>query len=75
MISTVTRFAPSPTGRLHLGHAYSALRAHDHARRHGGTFLLRIEDIDPRRSRPEYVDGIIEDLEWLGLMPDGEIVF
>ena len=75
MISTVTRFAPSPTGRLHLGHAYSALQAHDHARRHEGTFLLRIEDIDPGRSRPEYVDGIIEDLEWLGIMPDGEIVY
>ena len=74
-MSTVTRFAPSPTGRLHLGHAYSALRAHDHARRNEGTFLLRIEDIDPGRSRPEYVDGIIEDLEWLGLMPDGEIVY
>jgi len=75
MISTVTRFAPSPTGRLHLGHAYSALQAHDHARRHEGTFLLRIEDIDPGRSRPEYVDGIIEDLDWLGIMPDGEIVY
>ncbi len=75
MISTVTRFAPSPTGRLHLGHAYSALQAHDHARRHEGTFLLRIEDIDPGRSRPEHVDGIIEDLEWLGIMPDGEIVY
>lgn len=75
MISTVTRFAPSPTGRLHLGHAYSALQAHDHARRHEGTFLLRIEDIDPRRSRPEHVDGVIEDLEWLGIMPDGEIVY
>lgn len=75
MISTITRFAPSPTGRLHLGHAYSALQAHDYARRHEGTFLLRIEDIDPRRSRPEHVDGIIEDLEWLGIMPDGEIVY
>lgn len=75
MISTVTRFAPSPTGRLHLGHAYSALQAHDHARARGGSFLLRIEDIDRARSRPEYVDGIIEDLEWLGIMPDGEIVY
>ena len=75
MISTVTRFAPSPTGRLHLGHAYSALQAHDQARRHEGTFLLRIEDIDPGRSRPEYIDGIIGDLEWLGIMPDGEIVY
>jgi glutamyl-Q tRNA(Asp) synthetase len=75
MMSTVTRFAPSPTGRLHLGHAFSALQAHDHARRHEGTFLLRIEDIDPGRSRLEHVDGIIEDLEWLGILPDGEIVY
>ena len=71
----VTRFAPSPTGRLHLGHAYSALRAHDFARERGGAFLLRIEDIDPGRSRPEHVDGIIEDLMWLGLEWDGEIVY
>jgi glutamyl-Q tRNA(Asp) synthetase len=75
MISTVTRFAPSPTGRLHLGHAYSAIQAHDHARERSGSFLLRIEDIDRGRSRPEFVDGIIEDLEWLGLMPDGEIIY
>jgi glutamyl-Q tRNA(Asp) synthetase len=75
MKNVVTRFAPSPTGRLHLGHAYSALLAHDHARERSGTFLLRIEDIDPGRSRSEYVDGIIEDIEWLGMMPDGEIVY
>ncbi len=75
MISTVTRFAPSPTGRLHLGHAYSALRAHDYARERGGAFLLRIEDIDPGRTRAEFVDGIIEDVEWLGMMPDEEIVY
>jgi glutamyl-Q tRNA(Asp) synthetase len=71
----VTRFAPSPTGRLHLGHAYSALLAHDFARERGGTFLLRIEDIDPRRSRPEHVDSIIEDLLWLGLEWDGEMLY
>jgi glutamyl-Q tRNA(Asp) synthetase len=71
----VTRFAPSPTGRLHLGHAYSALMAHDFAREQGGTFLLRIEDIDPGRSRPEFVDGIIEDLLWLGLEWDGEMLY
>jgi glutamyl-Q tRNA(Asp) synthetase len=71
----VTRFAPSPTGRLHLGHAYSALMAHDFARESGGMFLLRIEDIDRGRFRPEYVDGIIADLGWLGIMPDGEIVY
>src|SRR4051812_46651428 len=71
----VTRFAPSPTGRLHLGHAFSALLAHDFARRRGGAFLLRIEDIDPGRSRPEHVDSIIEDLSWLGMDWDGEILF
>src|SRR4051812_49442536 len=71
----VTRFAPSPTGRLHLGHAFSALLAHAFARERGGAFLLRIEDIDPGRSRPDHVDGIIEDLAWLGLDWDGEIVF
>jgi glutamyl-Q tRNA(Asp) synthetase len=71
----VTRFAPSPTGRLHLGHAYSALMAHDFARTTGGMFLLRIEDIDPTRSRAQFIDGIIADLGWLGIMPDGEIVY
>ncbi|HJO64432.1 MAG TPA: tRNA glutamyl-Q(34) synthetase GluQRS [Sphingomonas sanguinis] len=62
-----TRFAPSPTGRLHLGHALSAVRAFDLARAEGGRFLLRIEDIDGTRSRPEHVDAILRDLEWLGL--------
>jgi glutamyl-Q tRNA(Asp) synthetase len=71
----VTRFAPSPTGRLHLGHAYSALLAHDYARERGGTFLLRIEDIDAGRSRPEFIDGIIEDLLWLGLEWDGQMLY
>jgi len=71
----VTRFAPSPTGRLHLGHAYSALLAHDYARERDGTFLLRIEDIDPGRVRAEYVGGIIEDLLWLGLEWDGEMPY
>ncbi|HEX9932090.1 MAG TPA: tRNA glutamyl-Q(34) synthetase GluQRS [Allosphingosinicella sp.] len=75
MTSTVTRFAPSPTGPLHLGHAYSALLAHDYARQRGGTFLLRIEDIDPGRSRAGHVDAIIEDLIWLGLSFDGEILY
>lgn len=65
--SIVTRFAPSPTGRLHLGHAFSAIRAHDFARGWGGRFLLRIEDIDPGRTREEHVAGIEEDLAWLGL--------
>ena len=62
-----TRFAPSPTGPLHLGHAYSAMLAHDMAMAEGGAFLLRIEDIDNTRSRPEWEDGIFEDLRWLGL--------
>lgn len=71
----VTRFAPSPTGRLHLGHAFSAIRAHDFARERNGSFLLRIEDIDGTRSRPEHVETIRRDLEWLGLGWDGAVVF
>jgi glutamyl-Q tRNA(Asp) synthetase len=63
----VTRFAPSPTGRLHLGHAYSALFAEAAARQAGGRFLLRIEDIDQGRCRPEFEQAIREDLAWLGL--------
>lgn len=62
-----TRFAPSPTGPLHLGHAYSAILAHDMARAAGGAFLLRIEDIDQSRARPEWEALIHEDLHWLGL--------
>ncbi|GMN14484.1 tRNA glutamyl-Q(34) synthetase GluQRS [Altererythrobacter sp. MTPC7] len=64
---TVTRFAPSPNGPLHWGHAYSAIVAHDLARQAGGRFLLRIEDIDGPRSRPELADEFRRDLEWLGL--------
>jgi glutamyl-Q tRNA(Asp) synthetase len=74
LIDVVSRFAPSPTGRLHLGHAYSAILAHDHARARGGRFLLRVEDIDPGRTREEFVAGIEEDLAWLGLSWDDEIV-
>jgi glutamyl-Q tRNA(Asp) synthetase len=66
-VETVTRFAPSPNGHLHLGHAYSAVVAHDLAKAAGGTFLLRIEDIDGARSRPELADEFRRDLEWLGL--------
>ncbi len=66
-VQPVLRFAPSPNGPLHLGHAYSALLAYETAQRIGGRFLLRIEDIDPGRSREEFVDGIFEDLRWLGL--------
>ncbi|MCA1652764.1 MAG: tRNA glutamyl-Q(34) synthetase GluQRS [Sphingomicrobium sp.] len=67
-----TRFAPSPTGLLHLGHAYSAALGHDRARRSGGRFQLRIEDLDPSRSRQEHVAGIVDDLGWLGLTVDDE---
>ena len=63
---TTSRFAPSPTGLLHLGHAFSAVLA----RARGDRFLLRIEDLDPGRSRPEFVDAINEDLAWLGIAPD-----
>jgi glutamyl-Q tRNA(Asp) synthetase len=75
MSRIVTRFAPSPTGRLHLGHAFSAIRTHDYARARGGRFLLRIEDIDGARSRPEHVAAILDDLQWLGLAWDGEVTF
>lgn len=68
MGEVVTRFAPSPTGYLHLGHAYSALFAYEAARRAGGRFLLRIEDIDPVRCKPEFTAAIIEDMHWLGLI-------
>ncbi len=63
----VTRFAPSPTGLLHLGHAYSALFAYETAKAAGGRFLLRIEDIDHTRCRPEFEKAIVDDLRWLGL--------
>jgi glutamyl-Q tRNA(Asp) synthetase len=64
---SATRFAPSPTGYLHKGHAFSALTAFDTARRLGGRFVLRIEDIDSTRCRPEFEAAIYEDLAWLGL--------
>lgn len=63
----VTRFAPSPNGPLHLGHAWSAIVAHDLAKANGGRFVLRIEDIDGARSRPELADAFRRDLAWLGL--------
>ncbi|MDF1720937.1 MAG: tRNA glutamyl-Q(34) synthetase GluQRS [Minwuia sp.] len=69
----ITRFAPSPTGYLHSGHALSAITAHDAARAAGGTFLLRIEDIDHTRCRPAFVDAISEDLAALGLTWDGPV--
>jgi glutamyl-Q tRNA(Asp) synthetase len=67
MYSRVLRFAPSPNGYLHLGHAYSALLNADVARERGGRLLLRIEDIDTERCRPEYEQAIYEDLRWLGI--------
>ena len=67
------RFAPSPTGRLHLGNARSALLGWLWARSESGEFLLRIEDLDPDRSKPLFTDGIFEDLEWLGLDWDGPV--
>lgn len=70
----VTRFAPSPTGQLHLGHAYAAIRAHDHARATQGRFLLRIEDIDGTRSRDHFIGEIEQDLTWLGLSWDGPVL-
>jgi glutamyl-Q tRNA(Asp) synthetase len=70
---TVTRFAPSPTGYLHLGHIRSALEGWRAARRGGGRFLLRIEDIDRTRCRGEYAAAILEDLAWLGIDWDGPV--
>ena len=72
-MSIVTRFAPSPTGLLHLGHAHAALFAWRRARQTGGRFLLRLEDIDPGRCRPEYASAIEDDLAWLGIDWDGAI--
>ena len=71
-MTTITRFAPSPTGRLHVGNIRTALHNWMLARKAGGRFLLRIDDTDAERSREEYVDAIRADLAWLGLAPDGE---
>ena len=70
----LTRFAPSPTGELHLGHAYSAVLAHGVVRAVGGRFLIRIDDIDGSRSREEFVDASLADLAWLGIGWDGDPV-
>lgn len=70
----VTRFAPSPSGRLHLGHAFSAAVGHSRARQSGGSFRLRIEDLDQTRCRSEFVDRIYDDLRWLGLGWDGPVL-
>lgn len=71
----VGRLAPSPTGRLHLGHARTFALAWAHIRRRGGRVLLRMEDLDASRCRPEWAAGILEDLEWLGLDWDGPVVY
>ena len=71
---STSRFAPSPSGRLHLGHAYSAAMGHAAARGSGGSFRLRIEDLDAGRCRPEFVAGIYEDLRWLGIGWDGDVL-
>lgn len=73
--ATVGRFAPSPSGRMHLGNVFSALVSYLSAKKAGGRWLLRIEDLDLQRSRPEFSDRILEDLEWLGLFWDGEVVY
>ena len=72
---SVFRFAPSPNGELHLGHALSALIGWERARAGGGRFLLRIEDIDQGRSRPQFVAGILTDLAWLGIAWEEPVVF
>ena len=72
-MAVITRFAPIPTGLLHVGHAHAALTAWSAARRAGGRFLLRIEDIDGTRCRPEFAVAVLEDLAWLGLDWEGEV--
>ena len=72
--AVVTRFAPSPSGPLHVGHLLAALQARRLADVHGGTCLLRVEDIDQRAQHQEYLDLMYEDLEWLGLHFDGEVM-
>src|SRR5436305_14593165 len=69
-MSVVTRFAPSPTGRLHVGNIRTALHNYLFARKNGGTFILRIDDTDRERSTAEFDQAIRDDLEWLGLTPD-----
>ena len=71
----IERFAPSPTGLLHLGHAYSAWTAWNAARAAGGRFLLRMEDLDASRVRQSHVEAIERDLAWLGLGWDGPVLF
>src|SRR6185295_9624920 len=72
-MSVVTRFAPSPTGRLHVGNIRTALHNWLWARKHGGRFLLRVDDTDAERSTEEFVHSNRHDLAWLGLDPEGEV--
>ena len=72
-MSVITRFAPSPTGRLHVGNIRTALHNFLFARKHGGRFLLRIDDTDRERSREEFVDAIRDDLAWMGLTAGSEV--
>ena len=72
-MSVITRFAPSPTGRLHVGNIRTALHNYLFAKKHGGTFLLRIDDTDRERSSEEFVDAIRDDLAWMNLIPDAEV--
>src|SRR6201989_2638941 len=69
-MTIVTRFAPSPTGLLHIGGVRTALFSWLHAKRHGGRFILRVEDTDLERSTPEAVTVILDGMQWLGLSPD-----
>ena len=70
---TVSRFAPAPTGYLHLGHVFNAIWVWGATRARGGRVLLRIEDHDRQRSRPEFEEAILEDLEWLGFVADADV--
>ena len=72
---TLGRFAPSPSGRMHLGNIYAALMSWLSARKHGGKWIVRIEDLDQQRCRPEYATQLLDDLHWLGLESDGEILY
>ena len=72
-MTVVTRFAPSPTGRLHVGNIRTALHNFLFTKKHGGRFILRIDDTDRERSREEFVEGIRDDLTWMGLDPDAEV--
>ena len=71
----IGRFAPSPSGRMHLGNVYAALMSWLYARKQGGRWIIRIEDLDAMRCPRKYAEEIIDDLHWLGLDSDGEILY